>query len=77
MHIAALIAHVQQVRINKGYEPLKPYEARAHLRQWSAKEFGEGFRPARTPDAIRWLIGTGVISEEEGELYLNKCLKTK
>jgi len=65
VYVAAILANVQQVRLLEGFEPLRPYSARAHLRQWRAKEFGDGHKILPTPDALAWLLGTGVIDIDE------------
>lgn len=76
MYIAAIIANVQQVRLIEGLDPLAPYSARAHLRQWRAREFGEGFEVLPTPDALAWLLGTGVLNLDD-EIHDEYFLATK
>ncbi|UWR10960.1 S8 family serine peptidase [Sulfitobacter mediterraneus] len=67
VYVAAILANVQQVRIIEGFDPLPPFGARAHLRQWRAKEFGHMYRDLPTPDALAWLVGTGVLQITDDE----------
>ncbi len=57
MAVGALLATVQEARRRRHLDPLKPYEARAHLRQWRCDP--QGSRHS-CPDALGWLIGTQV-----------------
>jgi hypothetical protein len=61
----ALLANVQQIRFASPQTklPLKPYEARAHLRQWRSRSF-DGYEcvddlTGPPPDIRDWLFGTG------------------
>ncbi|WP_461427695.1 hypothetical protein [Gymnodinialimonas sp.] len=71
MVVAACLASIQQYRINTGYKPLKPYEARAHMRQWTLLPNhrgrgivnGSGFMGS-PPDLEAWMVGTGLVSAE-------------
>lgn len=55
--VACLIATVQEARRRRTLPPLKPFEARAHLRQW--RHYVDGYKHA-PPDILGWLIGTQV-----------------
>lgn len=64
MYVAALLANLQQFRLCRGFAPVQPYAARAHLRQWQALDPSAPTSTIRLPDIISWLVGTGVITEE-------------
>jgi len=64
---AALLACVQQIRFASPETPLplKPYEARAHLRQWKSRS-SEGYEcvddlTGPPPNISDWLRGTGIL----------------
>lgn len=57
--IACILATIQEARRLQNLKPLKPYEARAHLRQWKLPSRSIP-RSICAPDVLGWLVGTGV-----------------
>lgn len=65
--VAAVLACVQTLRKRSDHlDVLKPFEARAHLRQWLTISIDQQ-RLMRPPDVLAWLLGTGLIELSDTE----------
>lgn len=65
VYVACQVAAIQQLRVIRGLHLYRPYEVRAHLRQWTMPHHQVPAHGAPSSDVLSWAIGTSVISPDE------------